>query len=250
MTKLVILGTSTNVPDATHENTHMVLVGEKRMVLIDGPANPYTRLMHANLDVNRLTDVIVTHFHPDHAAGIPLMMMAYGLSGRKEPLRIFANGHCMNCLVNFLEAFSWKEWHDFPVELVTIPEEELVPLIDSPEFCIYSSPVNHFIPAVGLRVEFPQSGKVLAYSGDTAPTSSLIGLAQDADVLLHEAAGASVGHSSAEQAGVLAAKTEVGQLNLIHYPVGDFDYQVLVREAKKAYSGPVVMAEDFDELTF
>ncbi|MEJ2360442.1 MAG: hypothetical protein P8Z75_03290, partial [Gammaproteobacteria bacterium] len=38
MNKLVILGTSTNVSDITHENTHMVLAGEDRMVLIDGPA--------------------------------------------------------------------------------------------------------------------------------------------------------------------------------------------------------------------
>lgn len=250
MTKLVILGSSTNIPDATHENTHMVLVGENRMVLIDGPANPYTRLMHANLDVDQLTDIIVTHFHPDHAAGIPLMLMAYGLSGRTDPMRIYANQHCMENLHHLLEAFSWDRWHDFPVELVIVPEEEMVVLIDDPEFKIFSSPVRHFIPALGVRVEFPKTGKVLAYSGDTAPTSTLVRLSQNADVLIHEAAGASIGHSSAEQAGVLAAECNVKELYLIHYPVGDFDYQTLVQEARKAFDGRISMAEDFDELDF
>ncbi|MCB2180169.1 MBL fold metallo-hydrolase [bacterium] len=250
MTKLVILGTSTNCPDADHENTHMVLVGESRMVLIDGPANPYTRLMHAELDVNRLTDIIVTHFHPDHAAGIPLLLMAFGLSGRTEPMRIFANQHCMENLHHLLEAFSWDRWHDFPVELITIPEEEMVVLIDAPEFRIFSSPVKHFIPAVGMRVEFPQTGKVLAYSGDTAPTPPLVGLAENADVLIHEAAGASIGHSSAKQAGELAAQCNVQALYLIHYPVGDFDYHSLVQEAATEYDGLIVIAEDFDVLEF
>jgi ribonuclease Z len=228
----------------------MVLAGEDRMVLIDGPANPYTRLMHANLDVNRLTDIIVTHFHPDHAAGIPLMLMAYGLSGRKDLMRIYANEHCMDFLLQFLNAFSWEMWHDFPVELITIPDEEMVLLIDSPEFKIFSSPVKHFVPAIGLRVEFPQSGKVFAYSGDTAPTPSLNALAQNADLLIHEAAGASVGHSSAEQAGVLAAQAKVDKLYLIHYPVGEFNYQSLVPEAGKFFDGPIAMAEDFDEFYF
>lgn len=250
MTKLVFLGTATNVPDATHENTHMVLVGEDRMVLIDGPANPYSRLMHAKLDVNRLTDIIVTHFHPDHAAGIPLMLMAYGLSGRTAPMRLIANHHCMENLQYFLEAFSWKMWHDFPVELVTIPEEEMATLVEVPEFTVYSSPVKHFVPAIGLRVEFPRTGKVLAYSGDTAPTPSLFGLAKGADVLIHEAAGASSGHSSAAQAGELATKAAVKQLYLIHYPVGDFDYQTLVEEAGRKFDGPVIMVEDFDVLEF
>jgi hypothetical protein len=43
MPKLVILGSSTNIPDQHHENTHMVLVGDDHMVLIDGPGNPFVR---------------------------------------------------------------------------------------------------------------------------------------------------------------------------------------------------------------
>ena len=37
-------------------------------------------------------------------------------------------------------------------------------------------------------------------------------------------------------------------LYLIHYPVGGFEYQVLVGEANEVYDGPVTMAEDFDEI--
>jgi ribonuclease BN (tRNA processing enzyme) len=70
-------------------------------------------------------------------------------------------------------------------------------------------------------------------------------LAQDADILIHEAAGASVGHSSAEQAGQIARRANVKKMYLIHYPVNGYDYKQLADEAANAFGGPVEMAEDF-----
>jgi ribonuclease Z len=250
MPKLIILGTATNVPDETHENTHMVLVSKNRMVLIDGPGNPYSRLLQAKLNVDHLTDIVMTHFHPDHVGGIPLLLMAFGLSGRKAPINIYANQHCMDFMQQLLVAFEWENWHSYPVNFVLLPEKDLYPVIDENEFQIFSSPVKHFIPALGLRIAFKSSGKALAYTGDTAPTENLLDLAHEADVLIHEAAGESAGHSSALQAGLLANKAKVGKLILIHYPVGKFHYQDLVSEAAQAFSGKIVMAEDFDVLDF
>ena len=105
MPKLVILGTSTNVPDETHENSHMVLVGEDRMVLFDGPGNPYVRLRKAGLDEKKLTDVVMTHFHPDHVSGIPLLLMASGLSQREEHLDIYANAYRYRLIEALQETF-------------------------------------------------------------------------------------------------------------------------------------------------
>lgn len=250
MPKLVILGTATNVPDESHENTHMVLVGDHRLVLIDGPANPYSRLLQANLPVDQLSDIIMTHFHPDHVAGIPLLLMALGLSGREEPLKIYGNEHCLKNMQELLVAFEWENWHSFDVDFFVVPDKNLHLLLDVDEFKVFSSPVNHFIPAIGLRIEFKKSGKILAYSGDTAPTESLLGLSQKADILIHEAAGKSAGHSSAAQAGQLATQADVDSLYLVHYPVGGFNYQNLVKEAANFFSGKIKMAEDFDVINF
>lgn len=248
MPKLYFLGTATNVPDENHENTHMALVGEDRVVLIDGPANPYSRMLQAKIDVNKLTDIIMTHFHPDHVGGIPLLLMSLGLSGRKDPLNIYANEHCMENMHRLLEAFEWKMWHFFPVELNIIPEEYGYKLFSCNEFTISSTPVKHFIPAIGLRIEMAKSGINLVYSGDTAPTDSLTLLSKNADILIHEAAGESIGHSSARQAGELAEKSGVKELYLVHYPVGGFEYSQLIAEANEVFSGKVYTAEDFDVL--
>lgn len=250
MPKLVFLGTATNIPDESHENSHMALVGQNRMVLIDGPGNPFSRIKKAGLDIGALTDIILTHFHPDHVSGIPLLMMAMGLSGRQSSLNLYANAHCMNFAQQVLEFYDWDKWHNFSVRFQEIDELELVKLIEDDEFTIFASPVKHYIPAVGLRIEFNHTGKVLAYSGDTAPVDSLFRLAQNADVLIHEAAGEDPGHSSARQAAELAQEANVKSLYLIHYPVGGYPYHELIAEAQKVFNGPVFMAEDFDEIEF
>lgn len=250
MPKLIVLGSSTNIPDAAHENTHLALVDNERLVLIDGGGNPFVRLREAGLDEKKLTDIVMTHFHPDHVSGIPLLLMAIGLSDREEQLDIYANEHCLGLMEQLLGFYEWHTWHSFPVTFHTVEEEEMRVLIETKEFKIYTSPVKHFIPTIGMRFEFIKSGKVIAFSCDSAPTPSLIPLAKDADVLIHEAAGASPGHSSALQAGEIASEANVKSLYLIHYPVGDFDYHSLIDEAAQAYKGPIKMAEDFLEFDF
>jgi ribonuclease Z len=250
MPKLIILGTATNVPDETHENSHMVLVGEDRMVLIDGPGSPYLRLRRAGLDETKLTDIIATHFHPDHVSGIPTLLMGLGLSKHENQMNVYANSHCMFFLKQMLDNFEWDTWHFFPVDFYTVPDKELHVLIDTDEFRLLTSPVKHFIPTLGIRIEFKKSGKVFAYSCDTAPTESIYDLAKDADIFVHEAAGASIGHSSAKQAGEAAKEAGVKEMFLIHYPVNGFEYQKLAEEAAEVFGGSVKMTEDFMEFEF
>jgi ribonuclease Z len=78
----------------------------------------------------------------------------------------------------------------------------------------------------------------------------VVRLAEGADVLIHEASGASLGHSSAAQAGQIATQAEVGKLYLIHYPTGEYANGNLVAEARQHYQGEVNLATDFLTLDF
>jgi ribonuclease Z len=120
--------------------------------------------------------------------------------------------------------------------------------MECPDFKIFSSPVRHLMPTIGLRFEFNHTHKIMAYSCDTEPCAQVIRLAEGADTLIHEAAGATRGHSSAAQAGEIARQAEVGKLYLIHYPTGKYANAGLVAEARLNYQGSVSLAEDFMEL--
>ena len=251
MPKLYFLGTSNAIPDEHHENTHMLLVGEKRVVLIDCANSPILRFKRLGVDFNRLSDLILTHFHPDHVSGVPQLLMNMWLMGRRLPLNIYGLHHTLDRIEGLMGFYNWSEWPDFfPVVFHRLPAQEMGSVLECEEFHIFASPMQHFIPNIGLRFEFLTSRQVVTYSCDTEPCPQLLRLASGADVLIHEASGKIPGHSSAAQAGQTAAKAEVGALYLIHYPTGQFAVGDILSEARSQYEGRVTLAEDFDSLSF
>lgn len=251
MAKLIILGSSYAVPDENHENTHMVIVGRDRTVLVDCVGNPTVRLQQAGVDQLSVTDLVLTHFHPDHVSGVPSFLMNSWLVGRKTPLDVYGLAHTLDRVKRLMDDYEWSSWPNFyPVNFHYLPEEEMTPVLNHTGMRVYASPVRHLIPTIGLRFEFRESDKVLAYSSDTKPCEEVVRLASGADLLIHEAAGEGIGHSSAAQAGEIARRAEVGGLMLIHYPVHNLDPQVLMKEAGQTFGGEVRLAEDFLQVPF
>jgi ribonuclease Z len=251
MPKLVILGTSNAIPDEEHENTHMAVVGRHRTLLIDCVNSPLLRLRQGGIDFNQVTDLVVTHFHPDHVSGVPSLLMNMWLLGRQEEINIYGLAYTLERLEKLMEFYNWSTWPNFySVNFHVLPEQEKAPVMDSEEFRVFASPVRHLIPTIGLRIEFPESQKALAYSCDTEPCGEVVRLAAGADVLIHEATGDSLGHTSASSAGAIARRAEVGILYLIHYPTIDSQTGSLVSEAESSFGGQVVLAQDFMELAF
>ena len=246
MAKVIILGSSNAIPDEKHENTHMALVGESSVVMIDCAANPVVRLKRAGIPFERITDLVLTHFHPDHVYGVPLLLMDMWLMGRQASMRAYGLHHCLERMEDLMGFYHWEEWPNFfPIAFHRLPEREHMLVLDNGDFRITSSPVRHLVPTIGLRVESKASGKILAYSCDTEPCPEVLRLASHADLLIHEATGAAHGHSSASQAGGIARDAGAKELVLIHYPTGDSDNSRLVPEAAETFGGPVRLAENF-----
>jgi ribonuclease Z len=249
MAKLIVLGSSNAIPSLGHENTHLAIITPRRTLLVDCAANPIVRLEQAGIDFESVTDVILTHFHPDHVAGVPSLLMGMWLLGRRAPLTIYGLAYTVDRAEKMMELYGWDEWPNFfPVNFIRVPETELVLVLDADDMRICASPVIHFLPNIGLRFEFKPEGKSAAYSCDTEPCAALVPLAQGVDVLLHEASGPLKGHSSAAQAGDVAQKAGVGVLYLIHYPTGRFPTGDLVAEARSHFQGEVKLATDFLEI--
>jgi len=249
--KLIILGTASAVPDREHETTHLAVISESCKLLIDTGSNPTVRLKQAGLDPLELTDLLLTHFHPDHVSGVPALLMNSWLLGRKERLTIHGLEDTLSRIEKTMELYEWASWPNFfPVSMNALPGEELMRAIASPDLCVFTSPVCHMIPAIGLKIESPMSGRVIAYSCDTEPCEQVVRLAAGADILIHEATGTSLGHSSAAQAGEAARQAGAKALYLIHYPTGDFDPAPLVEEAQREFPGPVTLTRDFMEVDF
>jgi ribonuclease Z len=254
MARIVILGSAAAVNDAQHDYTHFLLIGDHDSpILVDAGSNPLGKIKNLGIDDESLQDVILTHFHPDHVAGVPNMMMHMWLLGRKAPMRIYGLHHCINRIEDTMEAYGWQEWPNFfPIAFQRVSQRIDAPLLENNDFRVRAHPVKHYdVPTIGLRITNKNNGRVLAYSCDTMVFPGLIELARGADMLLHEAAGNdNLGHSSARQAGEVATQAGVKALYLIHYQVWNKDPEPLVNEARETFDGPIHLCKDYDEFEF
>ncbi|MGM0371981.1 MAG: ribonuclease Z [Halobacteriota archaeon] len=96
-------------------------------------------------------------------------------------------------------------------------------------------------------------GRTVVYTGDTRPTHTVESAAEDADLLIHDATFADdeagrareTRHSTAREAARLAGKAGVKQLVLTHVsPRYAGNTGLLLREARDAFDGEIVLAED------
>ena len=99
----------------------------------------------------------------------------------------------------------------------------------------------------------PRPGRRLVYTGDTRPVGAVVDVAKNADLLIHDATFADderdrarhTGHSTAREAGEVAARAGVERLALTHlssrYAGG---WERLEREAREAFDGECFVASD------
>lgn len=250
MAKLVFLGTASALAYSGHENSFFVLEGDKSGVLVDCAARSYQRLQEAKVNLDHLNDLIITHFHPDHVSGLPNLLMGMWLMGRKTEFTVHGNSHSIERAQKMMELFEWETWKGmYPVKFISIPDSELAPVLENPDFRVLSSPVEHMIPTLGLRIECREGNFTLAYSSDTNPIQATVRLASGANLLIHEAAGGAEGHSTSSEAGEIAARAGVDTLYLIHYSLqGDTTAESMLADAKKTFPGKVILADDLMEI--
>ncbi len=245
MGRVTILGSGYAVGEEGHENTHLLIEQGEQCILVDCSSSPIPRLKRAGVAFDRVTDIILTHFHPDHVAGVPVFLVESWLLGRKHPLNIYGLPHTIDRMEAMMALYDWKKWPGFyPVIFHRLADQEFGLALGGPELRVLTSPVKHLVPTIGLRFEFLKDGKILTYSCDTEPCPQVVELARGANALIHEATGAGVGHSSATQAAMVARQSGVGNLFLIHYSAEPEGLPVMLQEAREIFPGKVVLAVD------
>jgi ribonuclease Z len=246
-----VLGTSGAVANAAHGHTYLGLDAPSGLFLVDSGHAPVVRLKQAGLDIHRLRSVIVTHFHPDHVATLPCLLVGAWLLGRDTPLTVRGLPDTMNRLARMMDLYGSGEWPGF----YDLRYEQVLPtagavVMENAGLRITSAPTLHSVPTIGLRIESRLSGNVVAYSADTEPSDSVAELAEDAAILFHEATGEMPGHTGPAQAGAIARRAGVGRLVLVHYPAEPRDRRRWAALAAEAFGGPVELAHDYSVYEF
>jgi ribonuclease Z len=198
--------------------------GEPATLLVDCGGDVLQRLLESGTSLDSIAGLIVTHAHPDHTAGFPLFMEKIWLSGRERPLPVCGIEPALEQVRRTWDAFEpvHRGWDAPEIDWRPVPHEPGATAWDDPRWHVSAAPVDHGdMPNVGLRFEHRATGRVAAYSCDTARSPAVVDLAANADLLVHEANGDFEGHSTAEDAAAVAEAAGARRLVLVHLPAGD-----------------------------
>jgi ribonuclease Z len=163
-------------------------------------------------------------------------------------LKIYGLEYTLERARMLLDVFNWQNWASmFQVEFIQVQKGTSMKLIEDESILVSASLVQHLIPTIGIRVDFKDEKLSAVYSCDTEPCANLDALALGADVLIQEAAGPDKGHTSPEQAGMIAKRAGVKKLILIHFDDRRKPDEQIA-EVKLNYPGSVELAHDLMEV--
>jgi ribonuclease Z len=247
MPELVVLGSAASVPDADHDTVSLALCSSEGTILIDCGGSPIHKLARLGVQLEDVRGVILTHRHADHIYGLPMLVQGLWLGGRKASLPIYGPKQALDRarkLLNILELAVREDM--FSIAWHPVPLREGRHILALGSIAVTATPVIHGDnDTLALRFENRDTGRAIVYSADTEPCSALVRLAHGAALILHEATGEFVGHSSPEQAAQVAREAGADQLALIHYPVRRTNLEAWRLRAAE-FPGPVILARDGD----
>jgi ribonuclease BN (tRNA processing enzyme) len=169
-------------------NTCFHVTGQHVNFLIDCGASSLPALKRQRIARDDVDLILITHFHGDHFAGLPFLLLDAQFSRRTRPLVIAGPDGIEMRLTQVMEALfenSSKTKQRFDLSVVALRPGE------TREFGamkVTPFPVVHGEsggPFLAYRIE--TEGRVIAFSADTEWTETLIPLARDADLFIAEA---------------------------------------------------------------
>lgn len=279
-TRLILLGTGGGPrPRKTISASSQVIIANGTAYVVDCGDGVARQLVSAGVPLTALRHIFITHHHSDHNADYGNLMLLAWATGMHTRVDTWGPPPLERMTQLFLEMNAT----DINTRVADEGHPPFVPLVHAhnvngdgtvtqdANVRVTAVKVPHPLVEVALAYRFDTTDRSIVISGDTAPSDSLVRLAQGADVLVHEAmylpaldrlaartAGASrlrehllASHTSAEEAGRAAQAAGVKLLVLSHLVPADdptVTDQMWIDAARVHFRGPVIVGKDLLEV--
>jgi len=275
-TRVVMLGSGT--PQARPETSGpaVAVVAGGQVYLVDAGPGVVRRAAAAaekgvaELRVQNLKTVFITHLHSDHTLGLPDVIFSPWVLRRTEPVEIYGP-RGLAAMVEHIEK-AWEKDIDVRINGLEhanktgyqVHVHEIAPGViyqdANVKVTAFLVPHGSWDQAFGYR--FDTADRSVVLSGDTGPTDAVAKACHGCDVMLSEvysAAGLEAMHSAAEEKyfhafhvsakelAEEATQAKPGLLVLYHQVYwGKTTADDVTREVEKFYAGKVVTGKDLE----
>ena len=273
--RLILLGTAGGpTPKATRAApAQAILIGD-RTYIVDCGNGVARQLVLAKVPLTSIRHVFLTHLHSDHAADYgTLLLLAWG-----DALTTTVDTWGPPPLERVTKLFFEMSEPDLSVRERDEGRPHLPSLVHPHEVreagvvmrddrvTVTAAVVEHPLMPLAFAYRFDCPDRAIVFSGDTRPSAALVTLAKGADVLVHEVllpdrlppamppavrAHVLASHTSAEDAGRVAAEAGVKLLVLSHFVPSSgpaIPDEAWIGPAGKHFSGRIVAGHDLQEL--
>lgn len=153
MLDVALLGCGGMMPLPDRFLTSMFLRLNGRFLLLDCGEGTQVTLKSLGWGFKNIDVILITHFHADHIAGLPGLLLTIGNSGREEPLNIIGPKGLSHVVKSLLVIAP--ELH-FPLVFHEMEESTCFSMGD---FHINSLPLAHNLPCFGYTIDVRRKGK-------------------------------------------------------------------------------------------
>jgi len=170
-------------------NTCFHLVGRQINALIDCGATSLVGMNKLGIDRNQIDTIFLTHFHADHIGGVPFFILESNFVHKRQRALTIAGppGLKSRYAEVMATAFPGSEALQltFPLTLRELEigrPNEIGNVQLTPFHVVHDDRAG---PCLAFRIE--AEGKIIAFSGDTQWTETLVDVGREADLFICEA---------------------------------------------------------------
>ncbi|WNG18552.1 ribonuclease Z [Cystobacter fuscus] len=147
--ELIVLGTASQVPTRHRNHNAYFLRWEDEGILFDPGEGTQRQMLHAGLSASHVTRICITHFHGDHALGLPGIIQRLSLDTVSHCVEVYypASGQAYFERLRHATIFADK------ATIAPRPITEDGRLVETKGFTLSAARLEHSVDTFGFRLE-------------------------------------------------------------------------------------------------